>query len=263
MWKGNPSVDLLRKGWTDVKGARAGFAYMFRGARMLFGMRQLWSLLVAPVLMNGILFLLFLFGAAALLRGIFSSLHTDTWWQVALVTMVVLATIGAIVFIGSAVVVFVGSIVSAPFYDAIAQHVTRKMGGVVVDHAWWSHLWPSIKHASAKLWWYLLVQAGLIILYVVPGAFGPIAFVTIGYVATAFFLALDFLDFSFDFQGWTFPERRRWCLEHKGLVLGFGSAVFLGLAIPVVNLFVPPIAVAGSVMLFYETYVSTRADRPR
>lgn len=263
MWQVHPSVDLLRKGWTDVKGVRAGFAYLFRGGRMLFGMRQLWPLLVAPVLMNGILFTLFLFGAGALLRGVFASVQTDTWWQVALVSLLVLATVGAIVFIGAAFVVFVGSIVSAPFYDAIAQGVTRKMGGVVVDHAWWSHVWPSIKHATTKLWWYLLVQAGLIILYIVPGAFGPVAFVTIGYVATAFFLALDFLDFSFDFQGWTFAERRRWCLEHKGLVLGFGSAVFLGLAVPVVNLFVPPIAVAGSVMLFYETYVSPDAHRPR
>jgi len=230
---------------------------------MLFGMKQLWPLLVAPVLLNGILFTLFVLGASSLLHGVFASSHTDSWWQVALVVMLVVAIVGAIVFVGSALVVFLGSIMSAPFYDTIAQQVTRKMGGIVVDHAWWSHVWPSVKHAAAKLWWYLLVQAGLIILYVVPGAFGPIAFVSIGYVATASFLALDFLDFSFDFQGWTFSERRRWCLEHKGLVLGFGSAVFLGLGIPVVNLFVPPIAVVGSVILFYETYVSADTHGPR
>lgn len=263
MWKRHPVIDLLRPGWTDVKGIRAGFAFLFRGGRALFGMRQLWPLLIAPVLVNAILFVLFVFGAAALFRGIFASAQTDSWWQVALVVMVVVAVVGAVVFIGSAVVVFLGSIINAPFYDAIAQHVTRKQGGIVTDHAWWSHLWPSVKHAAAKLWWYLLIQAGLIILYVVPGAFGPIAFITIGYVATVFFLALDFLDFSFDFHGWTFAERRRWCLEHKGLVLGFGSAVFLGLGIPVVNLFVPPIAVAGSVILFYETYVTSGAHGPR
>lgn len=230
---------------------------------MLFGMRQLWPLLISPVLVNGILFTLFFVGAGALLRGIFASAHTDSWWQVALVVMVVVATIGAIIFIGSVVVILIGSIISAPFYDTIAQQVARKLGAVVEEHAWWSHFWPSVKHAATKLWWYLLLQAGLIILYVVPGAFGPIAFVSIGYVATAFFLALDFLDFSFDFHDWRFSERRRWCLEHKGLVLGFGSAVFLGLGIPVINLFVPPIAVVGSTLLFYETYVPTHADRPR
>jgi CysZ protein len=182
---------------------------------------------------------------------------------VALATFVVVAVMGATIFVGAAVVIFLGSILSAPFYDAIAQQVTRKLGGVVVDHDWWGHLWPSVKHAAAKLWWYLLVQAGLIILYVVPGVFGPVAFVTIGYVATVFFLALDFLDFSFDFQGWTFAERRRWCLERKGLVLGFGSAVFLGLGVPLVNLFVPPVAVAGSVLLFMETYASPDSHGPR
>lgn len=263
MWFTHPAVEQFRRGWTDVKGIRAGFGYLFRGGAFLARERQLWPLLVAPVLVNAILFLLFLFGAGFALRGLLGSTDPSSWWQVALVVMLVVATVGAILFVGAAVFVLVGSIISAPFYDTLAQHTARSRGMIVVDHPWWSHVWPSVKHAATKLWWYLLIQAGLIILYVVPGAFGPIAFVTIGYVATAFFLALDFLDFSFDFQGWTFPERRRWCLRRKGLMLGFGSAVFLGLGIPLVNLFIPPIAVVGAVLLFSDHYVSTDVDGSR
>lgn len=251
MWKLRHN-ELLRVGWKDVRGARVGFAYLLRGAAELFSMRQLWSLVIGPVLVNALLFAGFILGASALLRGIFSSLPGDNWWQIALAVLLVVTTVGAIIFIGSALVVFFGSILSAPFYDTIAQHVTRKYGGIVVDHAWWSHFWPSVKHAAAKLWWYLLVQVGLIILYIVPGAFGPVAFVSLGFVATASFLALDFLDFSFDFHGWTFAERRQWCLERKGMVLGFGTAVFLGLGIPVLNLFIPPFAVVGAALLFME-----------
>lgn len=253
MWKTNPVIDQLRTGWDDVKGIRAGFWFLLRGGAYLARSRRLWPLLVAPVLVNALLFALFLFGVVTAFRGVFASANPGNWWQTALVVAAIVAFVGAMLFIGSAVIVCVGSILSAPFYDTLAQSVARDGGAIVVDHAWWSHVWPSIKHAAAKLWWYLLVQAGLIILYILPGVFGPVAFVVIGYVATAFFLALDFLDFSFDFQGWTFPERRSWCLAHKGLVLGFGTGVFLGLGIPVVNLFVPPIAVVGAVLLFHET----------
>lgn len=261
MFRIHPSVHEFRKGWTDVKGIRAGFSYVYKGGKLLASMRSSWSLLVAPVLVNAMLFLFFIFLSAWALRGTFASTNPSNWWQVVLVVLVVVALIGAILFIGSALFVFFGSIISAPFYDTLAQQTTRRLGGVVEDHPWWSHVWPSVKHGAKKLWWYLLIQAGLIILYVVPGLFGPIAFVTLGYIATAFFLALDFLDFSFDFHGWTFEERRHWCLSHKGLVLGFGSAVFLGLGIPVLNLFIPPMAVVGAVMLFTEQeLISSKLD---
>lgn len=252
MWRIHPAVDQFRRGWTDVRGAREGFAFFFRGAALLWRNKKLWGLLVAPVLVNALLFVLFLAGASLALRGLLGSMSADTWWQAALVVMLVVATVGAILFVGSAIFVFLGSVLSAPFYDALAQQVTKETGAVIEEHAWTSHLWPSIKHAAAKLWWYLLIQTGLIILYVVPGVFGPIAFITLGYVATVFFLALDFLDFSFDFHGWSFAERRTWCLKRKGHMLGFGSAIFLGLGVPVVNLFVPPIAVAGAVLLFLK-----------
>lgn len=256
-------VELTRLRLRDLGGFRSGFAYLFRGGRLLLDTRSVWSLLIAPVLLNAILFVLFLLAAGTMLRGSLSAFQAEAWWQAAVVALLVVAFAGAVMFIGTSLVVFLGSVLSAPFYDRIAQVITRKLGGIVTDHAWWAHVGPSVRHAATLLWWYLLVQAGLIILYVVPGVFGPVAFVSVGFLATAFFLALVFLDFSFEFHGWSFVERRRWCWDNKGIVLGFGTAVFLGMGIPGLNVFVPPMAIVGSVLLFRDNYVSTGSNRPR
>lgn len=246
----------------DIKGVRHGAVFLWRGAKYLAHARPLWPLLVAPVLLNALLFSFFLWGSWSLLHQALTASFPETWWGSLLMAILVVTVLGAILFVGSAIFVFLGSIISAPFYDTIAQQVTRESGGMVVEHAWWQHIWPSIKHGATKLWWYLLVQTGLIVMYIIPGAVGPIAFITLGFVATAFFLALDFLDFSFDFHGWTFQERRAWCMRNRGVVVGFGACIFIGLGIPFLNLFIPPIALVGSVLLFQELD-SVEVGKPR
>lgn len=234
---------------TDVK---RGFGYFFRGARYLLRHRELWSLLVLPVLMNVLLFVLFVWGLFALTHRFFLLELPPTWWGVLLGAVLVLALIGAVLFLGSAVFVFFGSVISAPFYDVLAERVARAEGAVVPDHPWWKGVGKVMRHSLQHLWWYVLIQIGIVILFFVPGAFGPISYVTLGFFSTTFFLSIDFLDYSFDFRGWDFSDRRKWCMERKGLVFGFGTAVFLGLGIPVFNVLIPPMAIIGSILMFQD-----------
>lgn len=231
---------------------KRGAAYLLRGAKYLASRRELWAILVAPMLLNTVLFLLFLWGVSIALSS-FLALHLPpTWWGILLGAMIVVASLSALLFLGSSIIVFFGSVLNAPFYDVFAERITRSLGGVVPDHPWWKGALHSMKHSAEHLWWYLLVQAGLIILYIVPVALGPIAYVTLGFTTTALFLAIDFLDYAFGARGWNFAKRRKWCMDRKGLVIGFGVMIFLGLTVPLVNLFIPPIAITGAILLFHE-----------
>jgi CysZ protein len=68
-------------------------------------------------------------------------------------------------------------------------------------------------------------------------------------VFTVWMLALEYLDFPLGNRGLLFPEQRELAAQHRWVVLGFGSAVFLLTLIPLVNFTVMPAAVAGATRL--------------
>jgi len=251
---------FLQQAAHDVAGMKDGALYFLRGIGYLWRNKSLWPLLVVPILLNALLFILFVWGALILLRRFFFAAPPETWWAWILLGAALVATLGAIVFFGSFLLVFVGSVVAAPFYDRLAQRTARAEGGIIIERPFWQEVWRPIKHALVKFWWYILVQAGLLVLFIMPFAVGPVAYATLGFLATAYFLALEFLDFSFDFRGLTFTERWKWCMERKGVVLGFGAATFAALLVPGANLLVPPVAVVSSILLF-EAYDQSHLQR--
>jgi|GEM_PF-3597720 CysZ protein len=253
---------FLQKAAADIHGIRIGAEYFFRGARELWRRKGWWPLLIVPTLLNVLLYALFVVGIMTLVRQFLSGYAPSTWWGILIAAAIFVVTLAAVLYLGSMLFIFFGSIISAPFYDSLAQRAARERGAVIVERTWWQEVWRPIKHSVIKFGWYLLVQIGLLGLYLLPVAVGPVAYLTLGFFATAFFLALDFLDFSFDFRGWTFTERKKWCMERKGVVLGFGGAVLLGTMIPAVNIVVPPIAIIAAGMLF-DDYESARIQGSR
>ncbi len=234
----------------DIRGFREGFAYLFRGAHRLFRDRTLYPYLVAPVLLNILLFLAFLWVAAQVFVAVFGRGVPESWWGIALFVGVIIASLITLLFVGSALFVFLGSIICAPFYEAIAVRIAREQGRIVVDRPWWSQMGSIMARSAKKWWWYLLIQLGLLVLFFMPIAVGPVAYSVCGFLVTTFFLAWEYLDMSFDFRGLSFEQRWKWCLLHRGILFGFGTAIFLGFAIPILNLFIPACAVVGSILLF-------------
>lgn len=210
----------------------------------------LWKLLIVPALINAAAFVFFLTLIGRTL-GRFLSMHLpEAWWATVLVVAAVLAALAAVLFFGTAVFMFFGSILSAPFYGAIAEHIAREGDATFPLAPLRLQLWRTVWSTLSKLGWFFLVQAGLLLLYVMPFAFGPIAYAVAGFFATGFFLALDAFDFTFDLHGMRFAERRAWCVKRLRLTSGFGAATFIGLAIPGLNLVIPAAAVAGAALLY-------------
>ncbi|OGL66354.1 hypothetical protein A2856_01500 [Candidatus Uhrbacteria bacterium RIFCSPHIGHO2_01_FULL_63_20] len=246
MWIAKAAREFL----SDARGFRRGFSYVGRGMRAVYADRGGWPLLAVPLLVNAFLLVAFLYASAWALSGFLGRGLPETWWGALLMAAAFVAVIVALLFLGSSLFAFLGSIVSAPFYDALAARVVKARGGIVVERPWWKGVRDTVVRSAKKWWWYLIIQVGLLILYITPIAVGPIAYATLGFSVTAFFLAWEYLDVAFDFHGLTFEQRRAWCLSHKGHLFGFGTAIFLGFAIPVFNLFVPAAALVGALALY-------------
>lgn len=237
---------------TEGGTVRDGVRALLAGANYLRTHRKVWHLLIVPAIINAAAFAFFLLLISRVLSRFLSTHLPETWWATALVVAAVIAALGAILFFGTAVFMFFGSVLSAPFYGAIAERIARENGAILPTAPLGLQVWRTVWSTFSKLGWFFLVQAGLLLLYVMPFAFGPVAYAVAGFFATGFFLALDAFDFTFDLYGLRFSDRRAWCIKRLRLTSGFGAATFIGLAIPGLNLIVPAAAVAGAALLYTQ-----------
>jgi len=70
----------------------------------------------------------------------------------------------------------------------------------------------------------------------------------------AWMFALEYLDYPMGNHGYLFKELKRSLKLKRSIALGFGSAVALFSMIPVVNLVIMPVAVAGATALYFDQY---------
>ena len=63
-------------------------------------------------------------------------------------------------------------------------------------------------------------------------------------------MAVQYIDYQADNEKVSFIDTLRWMRGRRGLSLGFGFLVYIGMLIPLVNLLVMPSAVAGSTLLW-------------
>ena len=209
---------FVKKLGGDLRGMKDGFVYLLRGARQLSKTRDILPIIIVPALVNLILLGIFIFAAVMGIRRFLTPALPETWWAVLLVFALVVTAVIAIIYIGSVMFAFVGAIISAPFYDAIAQKTAKAVGESYPSRPWYRDIGPGTRNAASKLWWYTIAQVGLIVLYIIPGIVGPITYTFLGFLATCFFLSLEYLDFSPEFRKLSFTERKRWCLKRKGIV---------------------------------------------
>jgi CysZ protein len=228
-----------------------GARLLLRNARFVFRERVLWKYVVIPFFINAVLFAAFLYLAANTLGGFLLTSLPASWWAMVLTVAVVGALLAGILYFGAAVFVFFGSLVSAPFYDMLAQRVIKMSGGAAIERPLGQELAITVKNSLYRFAVYALLQGGVLLLYLIP-AVGPVVSVGLGFVVTAVFLAVSFFDYGLSAKGMRVAEQFSWITSHAGYVLGFGAITFGLLAVPVLNLLIPPIAVVAGVNGVFE-----------
>lgn len=224
---------------------------MYQGVLRLFQDRRIFLLSLIPILINLLLLFVVVIAVVWLSSHWLALALPTVWWATVLIAVIISAAVILVLFLGIILFTAVSSVLGAPFYEAISGRVDASHGGVEFDRPWWQEIKASLINSLKKLIWLVLLHAILLILLILPGV-GTAFYTVLGFVLTAAFLALEFLDFVFDRRGILFRQRVRWCRQHKWPVLGFGIGIFVGLAIPVLNLFIPPAAAVGAALLYHR-----------
>jgi CysZ protein len=241
-----------------------GLVYPFRGARLVYlerpGLVRYWGV---PVIIT-------LFAAAGIVWGAFSvreSLVQAVWatpvgegiWADALRALHVvvewLATV-LLVLVGLVGLSLVTSLIAAPFNDALSEaveeHVTGRPGlpfslAILFRDAVRTVLLELVKFAL-----YAVVMGPLFVLSFVVPILGQAVYVVFGFVFTAVYFSIDYID-------WPASRRDRGLRARAAVVrrnfwpmFGFGAGVWFFLIVPIVNLLFMPAAVAGGTLLFLD-----------
>ena len=234
-----------------------GFFYFFRGLRTAFSTRALATRAILPVLVNIVVFAIFLISFNTLVYYLASWAfeQTSQAWYWAMLTYIA----GAILFVVSLLVVIflfvvVGIVIASPFLDVLSAEVERHVTGKVEESGkpFMAMAWLTMRSEGKKLAVFLPIQLVLALLSLIP-VVGPVMFAVINPPFLSFVMAYEFTSFTLDRRGYDFTTKKARIMEAPMLHLGFGAAAGLTLFIPVAHFLLLPAAVAGATLLALDT----------
>ncbi|WP_158146773.1 sulfate transporter CysZ [Vibrio fluvialis] len=147
--------------------------------------------------------------------------------------------------------------IAAPFNGLLAEKVEEKLTGKKVNDDGVLAVVKDVPRIMAREWRklvYVLPKAiGLFILLLIPAlgqTLGPILW----FIFTAWMLAIQYCDYPFDNHKVTFNDMRNSLKQKQGKAYTFGMLASVLTTIPVVNLFVMPVAVCGATAMWVNEF---------
>ncbi len=141
------------------------------------------------------------------------------------------------------------NVIASPFYGFLAEKAILHVEGVIeadntapLPRA----IFASITSSLGRLGYFLLRAVPLLILFLIPGINLIAPFVWMGF--SAWVVGQEYMAYPLEVKGHDFARQRE---VVKGMRLGlltYGGLVMLGLAIPLLNIFMPPAAVIGAAL---------------
>lgn len=141
------------------------------------------------------------------------------------------------------------NLLGAPFYGILADRVAALLGvpaDVRREESWPRAAWRGMAAEGARLRYYLVRLVPALLLFVIPGVnlVAPLLWL----VFNGWFLALEYASYPLERYGLDFDAQRHLLGKARLAATGFGVLVALGLAVPLLNVLMPPAAVAGAVV---------------
>lgn len=147
----------------------------------------------------------------------------------------------------------IAHILVSPFTGILGERAEKQLHiPAFPQHTVMQIAWRTTKREIRKLVYWLVRAAGLgiasLVIYFVPvvNAVVPVIWFLFG----AWILALQYIDIPADNNGRSFEDVLKLMREHRAAVMGFGAVIMLVTSIPILNLFVIPVAVCGGVVFW-------------
>jgi len=155
---------------------------------------------------------------------------------------------------------FLANWIAAPFNGLLSEAVERHLESdsyqeIAFD---WSTFVKDVPRLIAREWrklmYYLPRAIGCLILLITPiSPFVPI----IWFLFNSWMSAIQYIDYPEDNHRQSFQQTLNHIRRNRSSPLGFGVLVMLFTMIPVVNILVMPVAVAGATNLWFDHYRKT------
>ncbi|PCI22738.1 MAG: sulfate transporter CysZ [Piscirickettsiaceae bacterium] len=228
---------------TNVKVRAVG--YFLLGIKLIFksGIRQfVWI----PIAINTLLFslaswLLWEHMAAVLNNMLPTWLEWLSWFLIPIFSLIIL------VIVYFCFTLF-ANIIAAPFYNYLARRVESDFLGddysTEKDESLMVESLAIMGSEIRKVLYYLLRAVPLLMLSIIPGL--NIITLPLWFIFSAWFLAFEYTGYYFENHQILFQQQKHLLKEDKLNIILFGSLCLLFTSIPILNLFIPAIAVAGA-----------------
>jgi len=164
----------------------------------------------------------------------------ESWWLLSIFYICKALLYVALIAVGFISIILCANILACPVYELVSVAIERDLSGGYVEEV---SLWESLKLMGEEIKKVSFILTVSLILLVIPGVNLIATFVT------AFLVGWDFYDYPMARRGWTFRMRLNFVLKDFWAVMGLG----LWLMIPLVQIVLVPMAVAGGTILSLES----------
>ena len=236
-----------------------GMVYLFLGVRHLLT-KGLKRFILLPIAFN---FLLFsgLFYLVYHYLFPYSTYYVDklpTWLSFLNGIFFVLLIIGFFLCFLSVFTIFF-NMIAAPFNGLLAEKAQRLLYGTQIPSLTFAQIAVrSIKRQGQFMGYFISRFIIVCLLFFVP-FIHPI-YPIIWFFFNAWMLSMQYQDFVMDNNLIDFPSMKKIMNDKKMLTLGLGTSINLISFIPILNIFIMPAAVIGSVILFRDHIIAHKSD---
>lgn len=147
--------------------------------------------------------------------------------------------------------------IAAPFNGLLAEQLEARLTGATPPDGGIMGIMKDLPRIMKREWqklaWYLPRAVLLLILYFIPGVGQTVAPV-LWFLFSAWMMSIQYCDYPFDNHKVPFRTMRGALRTRKMTNMQFGMIVNLFTMIPVLNLFIMPVAVCGATALWVDEY---------
>ncbi len=232
-----------------------GLSYLSRAARLITHPQLRWFVLV-PLIINLVLFI-------AVTSLLIQQFGTAMEWMMGYVPswLDFLAWILWVIVAGLVLVIYgysfsmITNIIAAPFYGILAEKTEILVSGKGPEPESLLAMVPrTLGRELMKLWYFILRGIGIMVLVLVL-SFLPLVNLlapVIGFLWGAWSMAIQYVDYPADNNQLTFTNTRKRLWQRKYSSFSLGSLVMLGTMVPLLNIFIMPIAVVAGTLFWTD-----------
>lgn len=147
--------------------------------------------------------------------------------------------------------------IAAPFNGLLAEQLEAKLTGKTLPDSGFTGIIKDIPRIMKREWkklaYYLPRALLLLLIYFIP-AVGQILFPIVWFLFSAWMMSIQYNDYPFDNHKISFADMKSTLAKERVRNLQFGGVVNLLTMIPILNLFIMPVAVCGATKMWVDRY---------